>query len=234
VKEQVQVEVEVIRKVTVAGKWVFYEHIKKPATPAKPVALLLADIGVTKTHSRPHVSDDNPFSESQFRTLKYRPEFPDRFGCIQDSRAFCQGFFRWYNNEHRHSGVGLLTRRRFTMAKRKTSCGNARMCSMLLINFTRSASYEALPNHRLFPARSGLTSRFPLRNRCLCRRRQINSNEGIAAEEKAKSSLEAISCQQRSSLEKRNMLEEGEEWGCCGSTELAIVDARRSWSEIPS
>jgi len=76
---------------------------------SKPVALLLADLGVTKTHSRPHVSDDNPYSESQFRTLKYRPEFPDRFGCIQDSRAFCQSFFRWYNDEHRHSGIGLLT-----------------------------------------------------------------------------------------------------------------------------
>jgi putative transposase len=76
---------------------------------SKPVALLLADLGVTKTHSRPHVSDDNPYSESQFRTMKYRPEFPDRFGCIQDSRAFCQSFFRWYNQEHRHSGIGLLT-----------------------------------------------------------------------------------------------------------------------------
>ena len=76
---------------------------------SKPVALLLADLGVTKTHSRPHVSDDNPFSESQFRTMKYRPEFPDRFGCIQDSRAFSQSFFRWYNNEHRHSGIALLT-----------------------------------------------------------------------------------------------------------------------------
>jgi Integrase core domain len=54
--------------------------------------------------SRPHVSNDNPYSESQFRTLKYRPELPDGFGCIQDSRAFCQGFFRWYNGEHRHSG----------------------------------------------------------------------------------------------------------------------------------
>ena len=74
---------------------------------SKPVAFLLADLGVTKTHSRPHVSDDNPYSESQFRTLKYRPEFPDRFGCIQDSRAFSQGFFRWYNQEHRHSGAGL-------------------------------------------------------------------------------------------------------------------------------
>ena len=76
---------------------------------SKPVALLLADLGVTKTHSRPHVSNDNPYSESQFRTLKYRPEFPDRFGCLQDSRAFCQGFFGWYNEEHRHSGLGLLT-----------------------------------------------------------------------------------------------------------------------------
>ena len=76
---------------------------------SKPVALLLADLGVTKSHSRPHVSDDNPFSESQFQTLKYRPEFPDRFGCIEDGRAFCQQFFRWYNHEHRHSGLGLLT-----------------------------------------------------------------------------------------------------------------------------
>jgi putative transposase len=79
------------------------------AMTSKPVAFLLADLGVTKTHSRPHVSNDNPYSESQFRTLKYRPEFPDRFGCLQDSRAFCQGLFRWYNEEHRHSGLGLLT-----------------------------------------------------------------------------------------------------------------------------
>jgi len=76
---------------------------------SKPVAFLLADLGVTKTHSRPHLSDDNPYSESQFRTMKYRPEFPDRFGCIQDSRAFAQGFFRWYNEEHYHSGLALLT-----------------------------------------------------------------------------------------------------------------------------
>jgi putative transposase len=73
-----------------------------------PVALLLADLGVTKSHSRPHVSDDNPFSESQFKTLKYRPGFPDRFGSIQDGRSFCQDFFPWYNCEHRHSGIGLL------------------------------------------------------------------------------------------------------------------------------
>jgi len=76
---------------------------------SKPVALLLADLGVTKTHSRPHTSDDNPFSESHFKTLKYRPGFPDRFGSIQDARAFCQTFFPWYNTQHYHSGLALLT-----------------------------------------------------------------------------------------------------------------------------
>ncbi len=75
---------------------------------SKPVALLLADLGVTKTHSRPHVSNDNPFSEAQFKTLKYRPGFPDRFSSMDEARAFCQTFFRWYNLEHRHSGIGLL------------------------------------------------------------------------------------------------------------------------------
>jgi len=79
------------------------------AMRSKPVALLLADLSVTKTHSRPYTSNDNPYSESQFRTMKYRPEFPDRFGCIQDSRAFCQAFFPWYNDDHRHSGIGMMT-----------------------------------------------------------------------------------------------------------------------------
>jgi putative transposase len=76
---------------------------------SKPVALLLADLGVTKSHSRPHVSNDNPYSEAQFKTLKYRPGFPARFGSIEDARAFCRTFFTWYNTEHRHSGIGLLT-----------------------------------------------------------------------------------------------------------------------------
>jgi len=79
------------------------------AMVSKSVAFLLADLGVTKTHSRPHVSNDNPFSEAQFKTLKYRPEFPDRFGSIQDARAHGQSFFAWYNTEHHHSGLGLLT-----------------------------------------------------------------------------------------------------------------------------
>ena len=76
---------------------------------SKPVAFMLADLGVTKTHSRPHVSDDNPFSESHFKTLKYRPDFPDHFGSLQDARSFCRDFFPWYNTEHHHSGLGLLT-----------------------------------------------------------------------------------------------------------------------------
>jgi putative transposase len=79
------------------------------AMTSKPVAFLLADLGVTKTHSRPHVSNDNPFSEAQFKTLKYRPAFPDRFGSIQDARAHGHVFFPWYNTEHHHSGLGLLT-----------------------------------------------------------------------------------------------------------------------------
>src|SRR5438876_1107943 len=79
------------------------------AMTSKPVALLLADLGVTKTHARPHVSNDNPFSEAQFKTLKYRPAFPERFGSIQDARAYCHVFLSWYNTEHHHSGLGLLT-----------------------------------------------------------------------------------------------------------------------------
>ncbi len=76
---------------------------------SKVVAQLLADLGVTKTHSRPQVSNDNPFSESQFKTLKYRPAFPDRFGSIQDARRFAVNFFPWYNHEHHHSGIGFYT-----------------------------------------------------------------------------------------------------------------------------
>jgi len=76
---------------------------------SKPVALLLADLGVAKSHSRPHTSNDNPYSEAQFKTLKYRPTFPARFGSLEDARAFCRTFFRWYNGEHRHSGIALYT-----------------------------------------------------------------------------------------------------------------------------
>ncbi len=76
---------------------------------SRSVALLLADLGVNKTHSRPHVSNDNPFSESHFKTLKYQPGFPDRFYSIEEARRFCREFFTWYNCEHHHAGIGLLT-----------------------------------------------------------------------------------------------------------------------------
>jgi transposase InsO family protein len=79
------------------------------AMRSKPVASLLVDLDVAKSHSRPHVSDDNPYSESQFKTMKYRPEFPGRFGSIEDARAHCQVFFAWYNDQHCHSGVGYMT-----------------------------------------------------------------------------------------------------------------------------
>ena len=76
---------------------------------AKPLALLMADLGVTQSHSRPHVSNDNPFSEAQFKTMKYRPDYPDRFGSQADARAWASEFFPWYNDEHYHSALGLLT-----------------------------------------------------------------------------------------------------------------------------
>lgn len=79
------------------------------AMTSKSVALLLSDLGVTKTHSRPHVSNDNPYSEAQFKTLKYRPEFPARFGSIEDARTVCGQLFRWYNGEHCHAGIALMT-----------------------------------------------------------------------------------------------------------------------------
>jgi len=76
---------------------------------SKRVAHLLGDLGITKTHSRPHVSNDNPYSESQFKTLKYCPAFPGSFGSVQHARAFCGPFFDWYNTEHRHGGIRMLT-----------------------------------------------------------------------------------------------------------------------------
>ncbi len=78
-------------------------------TRSKPLAFLLADLGITKTHSRPYTSSDNPYSESNFKTLKYRPEFPARFETIEHARTHCRGFFDWYNHARRHSGIGLMT-----------------------------------------------------------------------------------------------------------------------------
>ena len=76
---------------------------------AKATALMLADLGVVKSHSRPHTSNDNPFSEAHFKTLKYQPEFPKRFETIEDARTFCRRFFTWYNEDHHHAGIGLMT-----------------------------------------------------------------------------------------------------------------------------
>jgi putative transposase len=80
-----------------------------PSMKAKATAFLLADLGVTKSHSRPYTSNDNPFSESQFKTMKYQPQFPERFGCIQDAKTFRRHFFTWCNQDHHHVGVGLMT-----------------------------------------------------------------------------------------------------------------------------
>ena len=100
-----------------------------PSTPtaaapmrSKPVAFLLADLGVTKTHSRPYTSTDNPYSEAHFKTLKYRPEFPERFDSIEQAREFCRGFFDWYNHEHRHSGIGLMTPAAVHYGRADASC----------------------------------------------------------------------------------------------------------------
>ena len=79
------------------------------AMTSKPVTFLLADLGVLKTHSRPYTSSDNPYSEAHFKTLKYRPEFPERFDTIEQARAHCRQFFDWYNHQHHHSGIGLMT-----------------------------------------------------------------------------------------------------------------------------
>ena len=76
---------------------------------SKAVSQLMADLGITKTHSRPYVSDDNPYSELQFKTLKYNPLFPGQFGSLEDARIFLRQFFHWYNNEHRHSGINMMT-----------------------------------------------------------------------------------------------------------------------------
>lgn len=100
---------ETVAKQQIAPAQLTIHSDRGSSMKSKPVALLLADLGITKSHSRPYVSDDNPFSEAQFKTLKYSPLFPDKFGSIQDARAFCQTFFDWYNNQHHHSGIALLT-----------------------------------------------------------------------------------------------------------------------------
>jgi putative transposase len=100
---------QTIRKQNVDRNQLTLHADRGSSMASKPVALLLADLGVTKSHSRPHCSNDNPFSEAQFKTLKYRPDFPEKFDSIEEARVFCAGFFTWYSHEHRHSGIGLHT-----------------------------------------------------------------------------------------------------------------------------
>lgn len=80
-----------------------------PAMKSLTVSQLLADLCITKSFSRPRVCNDNPYSESHFKTMKYHPEFPRRFGCMEDAKSFCRFFFRWYNQGHRHSGIAYMT-----------------------------------------------------------------------------------------------------------------------------
>jgi len=100
---------ETIRKHNVLADQLTIHADRGTSMASKTVALLLSDLGVTKSHSRPHCSNDNPYSEAQFKTLKYRPDFPDRFGSLEDGRAFCRRFFHWYNQDHRHAGIGFHT-----------------------------------------------------------------------------------------------------------------------------
>jgi putative transposase len=100
---------ETCAKHDVAADQLTLHSDRGPAMRSQTVAQLLATLGVVKSHSRPHVSNDNPFSESQFKTLKYRPQFPSRFASFDEALSFCGEFFPWYNDEHYHSGLGLLT-----------------------------------------------------------------------------------------------------------------------------
>jgi putative transposase len=100
---------QTVRKHGVARDRLTLHADRGAAMTAKAVIELLADLGVTRSHSRPQQSNDNPFSEAQFKTLKYHRDFPERFGSIQDARAFCRAFFGWYNTAHRHSGLALMT-----------------------------------------------------------------------------------------------------------------------------
>jgi len=100
---------ETCRKQGIARDQLTLHADRGSSMQSRPVALLLADLGVVRSHGRPRVSNDNPYSESQFKTLKYRPDFPGRFGCLEDARGFCARFFAWYNAEHRHSALGWLT-----------------------------------------------------------------------------------------------------------------------------
>lgn len=123
---------ETIRKQKIVPGQLTIHADRGASMKSKLVAQLMADLGVTKTHNRPYTSDDNPFSEAQFKTLKYCSLFPGEFGCIEDAKAFCRSFFRWYNQEHRHSGINWLTpdmvhtgKAQMVLERREQILGNA-------------------------------------------------------------------------------------------------------------
>ena len=126
-------------------------------------AQLLADLGVTRSLSRPQVSDNSPFSEAQFKTLKYHPGFPGRFEDIATTIAFCRSFFPWYNTEHRHAGIVMLTPMTSTTVEPAESSTSANVPFALLGTGTRSDSSTEPPSPSLFPKRSGSTRRPRLR-----------------------------------------------------------------------
>lgn len=129
---------------------------------SKPVAFLLADLGVIKSHSRPYTSDDNPYSESQFKTMKYRPGFPARFESIEAARAFCQTFFTWYNQEHRHSGIGYVTKRAMHVGDAKDVYDKRAQVLKAAFAVHPNRFKNALPLPPPIPATAGINMPKPL------------------------------------------------------------------------
>jgi transposase InsO family protein len=123
---------------------------------SKPVSEPMIDLSVRRSHSRPRCSNDNPYSEAQFKTLKYLPDFPDRFGSLADARGFCERFFTAYNHEHRHSGIGMHTQPRSISTPRPRSAPTVRPPSTALTRSTPSGS-PAGPPRRTCPSRHGST-----------------------------------------------------------------------------
>jgi hypothetical protein len=147
-----------------------------PSMTSKPIALLLADLGVTKSHSRPYVSYDNPFSEAQFKTLEYRPDLPQRFGGIADARTHCQVFFTWYNTEYRHRGIALMVPQDVYDGRtdQVLKTGSAAPDAAFVAN---PAHFEGnRPTLRTFPRRSG-----PIRQSNVGRWRRASQGALISA-----------------------------------------------------
>ncbi len=135
-----------------------------PSMISKTVAQLLADLGVEKSHSRPYVPNDNPYSEAQFKTMKYRPDYPDRFGSIEDARQWARGFFGWYNGEHYHSALGLLTPEMVHYGEAERV--RTQRQRVLEEAYTRhSGLLAAIPRRRRCRVRSGSMHRSPSRSK---------------------------------------------------------------------